>query len=307
MLLSHDQNPRDGRLGSRAGLALLTVLGRRLGRRLSLAVLLLLAGWAAAGLQPGGTAADEERLGLAAFGVSAGFPAYQTYALNASMQYRFIGLALRATWTTDAGVYGALALRGYPPIPGSPVPVFLELGVGSHRGGLTSFAAAGAHLPLAQHVRLDLEAGAARVPLLDDHQFVPFLSLGVSCAFAFDISEPLERSRTRRAEEARQRREAAGIGCEAEPDPSLLSGAVSSTVSAFLRDARATYGSLYTNLDYSYDIVEIEVDGARASATIRYEGSVTEIASGKKITAAGSASASYRWNGCSWRRTSIDY
>lgn len=246
-------------------------------------------------------------LGVAAFGVSGGFPAYQAYALDASMQYRYFGLAARGSWTSSAGIYASLGLRGYPPIPGSPVPVFLSAGVGAHRGGLTSFAAAGVHVPLTQHMRLELQAGAARVPLLDRYNTVPYLSLGTSYAFSFDLSPTVETSEARRVEEARERAMATGIGCEGEPDPSMVSSAVSSTVSEFLRDAQATYGSLYRNLRYSYEITDTEIVGDTASASIRYEGSVTEIASGKQITASGSASAKYRWNGCSWRRTSIDY
>lgn len=276
--------------------------------RTVLSAILLLGGSVGAQQQPTTTqAAVEGQLGLASFGVSVGFPAYQTYALNASMQYRYVGIAARTTWTSSAGFYGSLALRGYPPVPGSPVPVFVELGIGSHRGGLTSFAAAGAHVPLTQHLRLDLEVGGARVPLLDEYDYVPFLSVGTSYAFSFDISETLTRSRTRREEEARERRAATGVDCGLEPDAARLSGAVSDTVRDFLRDARATYGSLYDNLEYSYDLVETDVDGDTASARIEYQGSATEIATGKTISASGSASARYHWNGCSWRRTGIDY
>ena len=279
-------------------------------RFLPLLLVLMVAAHAwAAGEADEGTVSGEvtERLGVVAFGVSGGFPAYQAYAVDASMQYRYLGIAARGSWTSSAGVYGSLEVRGYPPIPGSPVPVFLSAGVGSHRAGLTSFAAAGVHVPLAQHIRLDLQAGAVRVPLLDQYDFVPYLSIGTSYAFSFDISPALETSRARRAEEARERAVATGIGCEGEPEPSMVNSAVSSTVSAFLRDAQATYGSLYRNLQYSYEITDTDVDGDKASARIRYEGSATEVASGRTISASGSASARYRWNGCSWRRTSLNY
>ncbi|HEX7003740.1 MAG TPA: hypothetical protein VF168_06105 [Trueperaceae bacterium] len=254
-----------------------------------------------------GSTSEPEVLGLAAVGVSAGFPAFQAYALNASVQYRFVGLATRATWTADAGVYGSLALRGYPPIPGSPVPVFLEAGLGSHSGGAVPFLAAGGHIPLGRRLRLDIEAGAASVPLLDQRQVVPFLSAGVSYAFAFDPSHALSTRRADREAEARERVMARGGDCGLEPDGAKVGRAVAATVSGFLRDARATYGSLYTNLSYSYDIEEIEVNGDRASASISYQGTVTEIATGKTISASGSASARFRWNGCSWSRTGVSY
>ncbi|MEX2542015.1 MAG: hypothetical protein WD314_09400 [Trueperaceae bacterium] len=293
--------------------------GRRKGRRngrgasprrrlICLALFALMSGAALAQESRGDRAEAEPVLGLASFGVSAGFPAYQTLALNAAVQYRYFGLAVRGSWSSAAGVYGAFALRGYPPVPGMPVPVFLEAGVGGHAGGAVPFAAIGAHVPLAQRLRLDLEAGAARVPLLDRTNTVPFLSLGLSYAFSFDVAELVASGRNGPASATGTLDGTGpGLACDLEPDESQLGSAMSATISEFLRDARATYGSLYTGLAYSYDVRDQRVDGQSAVVSLTYRGSVTEIASGKRISASGSATARYRWNGCSWRRTGLNY
>jgi hypothetical protein len=278
-------------------------------RLMCLSMVVLLSGAALAQeAGPGEDEAPEPLLGVASFGVSAGFPAYQTLALNAALQYRFFGLAVRGSWSPAAGVYGAFALRGYPPVPGAPVPLFVEAGVGGHAGGAVPFASIGAHVPLAQRVRLDLEAGAVLVPLLDRSNTVPFLSLGVSYAFSFDVAELIAANRNGSAS-ATGAGDGTGPGqvCDLKPDESQLGSAVSATISDFLRDARATYGSLYSGLDYSYGIRSQRVNGPNAVVSIGYRGSVTEIASGKRISASGSAAARYRWNGCSWSLTGLDY
>ena len=250
----------------------------------------------------------DETLGVAAFGISAGFPAYQTVAGNFSVQVEHFGIAFRAAYTGNAGIYAGIGMRGYPPIPGLPVPVFAELGAGVHRGGFAPYAAVGSHVPLSQNMRLDIQAGAARVPLLDSYNTAPFLSVGVSYAFAFDPSElsadvedlsPVARERIRRS---------SGYvpDCGLEPDPGQLSRAVSDTVEGFLRDARASYGSLYRNLKYNYSTSR-SVNGDSATVTVSYSGSVIERATGDRVSASGKAKISFRWNGCGWQRTSLEY
>lgn len=248
----------------------------------------------------------EGETGLVSFGVSAGFPAFQTLALNGSVQYRYFGAALRAAWTPAAGPYVGLAARGYPPVPGVPVPVFGQLGVGVHQGGTVVTAAVGAQVPLAPRVRMDIEAGVAAVPLLDDREIVPFVSLGVSYAFAIDLSAP--RSELPTSPASREPAEVSEtVTCSGTPDEEQLRSAVAATVRDFVRDAQATYGSLYDDPRYSYEIDEITVQGNDAEVSITYQGSVVEIATGARIEATGSASGTFRWNGCSWRRTSISY
>jgi hypothetical protein len=101
----------------------------------------------------------------------------------------------------------------------------------------------------------------------------------------------------------------AGASCAEPrpPDEAALRGALKRTVANFLDSARATYGSVYADLEYSYDITATRVSGDNGSVTIHYSGSVRNIASGQREHASGTASASFRWYGCGWSRTGIDY
>ena len=75
----------------------------------------------------------------------------------------------------------------------------------------------------------------------------------------------------------------------------------------FVADARATYGSLYRSLRYDLDRGSPDIDGEVAVYDLDYDGSVIEIATGERISASGSATATFRWNGCSWRLSDLDY
>src|SRR5690606_7022529 len=81
----------------------------------------------AAGEAPA-TGEEEPTLALAAVGLSAGFPSYQTVAPTVSLQSGHFGVQAKASWT-PAGPYLGLQLRGYPPVP-VPVPVFVGVGGG---------------------------------------------------------------------------------------------------------------------------------------------------------------------------------
>ena len=241
---------------------------------------------------------------LGAFGVSAGFPSYQTVAGYFSAQYQYVGFQVKASYTA-VGPYVALELRGYPPVP-VPVPLFVGIGGGYYGGNVTYFGTLGAHVPLSLHFRLDLEGGVANVPLLAQRTWVPYLSVGVSYAFPFvpthggyapEAAGPLAVAGT------------PGPVCEKsdKPDRGMLLQAFSGTVKGFLDSARATYGSIYTDLRYSFDITSVRISGDHGVIKIHYSGSVRAIATGKRESASGSASAIYRWNGCGWSTVSVSY
>lgn len=243
--------------------------------------------------------------GVAAFGVTAGFPAYRTMAASVSLQQQFAGLALRGGWTPWAGPFAGASLRAYPPLP-VPAPTYLAAGANASRAGVAPFAAAGAHVPVSRNWRVDLEAGAAWTPLLDERQVAPYLTVGVSFATSVEIREAPEYGDGATT----------GIGasapapaCEVEgpPEPAGLSGAVARTVSAFLEDARATYGSVYTGLRYDYELASTDLSGRDASVRVDYEGSVQPIAGGARQSASGMATVDFQWNGCGWRRTGLSY
>lgn len=116
-------------------------------------------------------AAGESVPALVAIGVSGGFPSYQTVAVAASLQVRFVGAQVKGSWT-PGGPYFALQLRAYPPLA-TPVPVFIGLGAGLYGRSVSYHAALGAHVPLGVALRLDAEAGIASVPLLGTRNWAP--------------------------------------------------------------------------------------------------------------------------------------
>lgn len=251
-------------------------------------------------------AGEEAVPALVAVGVDGGFPAYRTVALRASLQVRYVGVAARLGWGPGSGAYVGGTLRGYPPIPGSPLPVWIGGGLGATSAGATPFAAVGAHVPVAPRWRVDVEAGVAFPELLDDRTVAPHVALGVSYAFAtsLDTSEPEASAAAPRDPAERY----AGARCEpTEPDPSRLRSALNDTVDDFIDDLRATYGSLYTGLSYSVRVRDRDVDGDVARLTVRYRGSVREIATGERHSTSGEAEATFRWNGCEWRRAGLSY
>ena len=240
---------------------------------------------------------------LGAFGVSAGFPSYQTVAGYFSAQYRYLGFQLKGGYT-PVGPYVGLELRGYPPVP-VPVPLFVGIGGGYYGGNVTYFGTLGAHVPLSLDVRLDLEAGVANVPLLARRSWAPYLSIGLSYAFPFVPTHggygPKAAGHLSVAGDA--------VTCEPTdtPDVSQLLPAFHRTLKGFLDSARATYGSIYTDLHYSFTITSTHISGKRGVVKIRYSGSVRTIATGKKESASGTATATYRWNGCSWSTEDVSY
>lgn len=243
---------------------------------------------------------------IGAFGVTAGFPSYQTVAVSFSVQSQFVGLQLKGS-LTPVGPYFGFQLRGYPPVP-FPVPVYVGAGAGFYGPNTTLFAVVGAHVPLSLAMRLDVEGGVAQVPLLEKRQIVPYVSLGVSYAFPLPAAPPpgqVTAIDTVRGD---------GFGGKVvacaevtEPDRGALRGAVKRTVREFLDSARATYGSIYTGLRYDYDIVDTSVSGDIGTVEVKYSGSVKTIANGERESASGTATARYRWTGCAWRPAGLRY
>jgi hypothetical protein len=252
------------------------------------------------GTEVTGTDTDDEVL-LGSFGLSTGFPGYQQLAVSAGVQYRFVGLALKGGYTA-AGPYLGFALRAYPPIPG-PVPLFVSTGLGFY-GDSTAFElTAGGHVPIAENFRVNIEAGASRVTAFGDSQWLPFVSAGISYVVPFI---PDAQSAQRSSQGLRST--AAGRSdCGLPPDEGALTSAFSRTLTRFIANGRATYAGTYTDLDYSYRIIDVSVSGDSGSVTIEYEGSVRTILGGHVEQASGTASASFHWNGCGWSRTSLDY
>lgn len=242
------------------------------------------------------------RHALASFGVSGGFPGYRTITGKMAVQYRFVGVALEGSYTR-VGPYIGVALRGYPPLP-VPVPAYASVGVGFYGQSSALGLTVGAHVPLAERLRLDVEGGASRVSIMGNAQWLPQVSVGLSYVIPFDPTTPLARREKRREEQVAV---ALNRPVCVEPNEGSLLAAFGRTLSDFLDNAIATYGSNYSGFSYEYDITRVNLGDRSGSVTIRYSGEAQEAGSGKTVRASGTASASFRWNGCSWRRTSLNY
>lgn len=287
-----------------------------------LVVALLGAPWAmaqpaAVGGEPGGANAGPGASGagtdlvaadsvsaLASFGVQFGFPAYRTAALSAGLQARFVGVAV-GVGGGPGGVALGLQVRAYPPIP-IPLPIYLAGGVDLYAGRVAPHVALGAHVPLGGGWRIDVQAGAAWTPLLDETRVVPLLGVGASYAVPLVLPTGGDGAPSSSAGATGQR--AAVPGCEpGPPDLAALDAALADTVRRFVADAVAAYGSVYRDLRYRTSVVERRVEGDRATLTVAYAGSVVEILTGRSVEASGEAEADFHWDGCRWRRTGLRY
>lgn len=239
----------------------------------------------------------------AAFGVVFGFPGYRTVGVAASLQAGAVGAAAHAAWGSAGLAFGA-QVRAYPPVPW-PLPTYLAAGADVYAGRVAPYAAVGAHVPLAQRWRLDLEGGVAWTPLLDRRQAAPYLSLGVSTAVAVGLAPAL-------ADAAAPDQAGAATNvvraCAPEaPDPARLDAALAATVRAFVTDATATFGSVYRDLDYRLTVLRRDVRGDVATVAVAYEGQVVERLTGRAVTAAGTAEVDFRWRRCGWVRSALRY
>lgn len=276
---------------------------------LLLAVMLSVATAMAQAVPPAGdpstetvTAATDTVPAVGAFGVQFGFPAYRTAAVSASLQARFVGFVVRVGGG-PGGVTIGLAARAYLPLP-LPLPTYLAAGVDAYAGRFAPSLAVGAHLPIAERWRLDLEVGAAWVPVLDEVRLTPVVAVGVSYAMPLELAPAAAGEGPSGAPGA----DRGATSCVAgPPDPGALDAALAATVARFVTDAVATYGSVYRGLRYATSVQRTVVDEARATLVVAYDGSVVEILTGREVAAAGTAEVDFRWDGCRWLRTALRY
>ena len=253
-----------------------------------------------------GTDADLPKLAIATFGLAAGFPGYQLYSVRASIQREALGLAVRGSYTS-IGPYISLAGRYYLPIP-IPVPTYLSVEGGLFAGRAVYGATAGGHIPLGRNVSLDIEGGASRVTLLGEPQILPNISVGISYRVPFDTGDTAGTG-DRDPLTAAGERATPAPGCvePQEPDRGMLAGAFRDEVRKFLAEAKVVYAGTYKDLEYRYTLTRRTVENSRGRVRASYEGSVTEILTGKRVHASGDVNATFRWTGCSWRLVDADY
>lgn len=246
--------------------------------------------------------ASAERPVLLGVGVHTGFPGFNRFGVQATMQYRFFGMALKAA-PTAAGLYFGATLRGYVPLGGF-VPLYLGVGGGVYGESSELHLVLGGHVPIAEQFRLDLEAGAARVSAFDSANWLPWVSVGVSYTI------PVAASDFRPGSGAPSTRTPLGPGSSlalcGEPTESSLLSAFSRTLNSLVRNAEATYAGSYTDLQYNYRITDTNITGTSGYVAISYSGSVRIVGGGRE-SASGSASASFEWTGCGWSRADISY
>lgn len=247
---------------------------------------------------------EDAPLGLFAVGFTAGFPSYQTVALTASLQARYVGLQLKGS-ITPVGPYFGVQLRGYPPIP-VPLPIYVGVGAGVYGSNVSYLGVIGTHVPLGKALRLDVEGGVANLPLLGERTWAPHLAVGLSYAFPVDLSAGPGQGE---AEGGNESAVMASGACPVptEPDKDQIGDVIARIVKDWIDSARASYGSVYTGLSYSYRIASSRVSGNTASVSVSYRGSVQEILTGKRHHASGTASATLKWDGCGWSATSVKY
>lgn len=241
----------------------------------------------------GETAPDYSVLVDVGFGV--GWPGYQLYHVNVGLQKEQFGIAFRGS-LTEAGPYVSAAARYYTPIP-IPVPTFVSLGAGVLVDRPVYFGSLGAHIPVyGPDVRLTLEAGASYQTVFDQGQILPYVSLGFSYAFIINAA-PISKEELARRELERSR----PANCEpTEADKSKLRSSLSRAVKREVRQAKASYAGVYKNMNYSYSIKDIEIEGDRARITARYSASATQVLNGKRISGSGTILVRMSWNGCGW-------
>ena len=228
-------------------------------------------------------------------GLGAGWPGYQLYQFNVTLQKDAFGIAFRGSWT-EAGPYISAAGRYYTPIP-IPVPTFVSIGAGVLVDSPVYFASLGAQLPVyGPDVRLTLEAGASYQTVFQRSQVLPYVSAGLSYSFIIDAA-PISKEERAKRELERSR----PANCEpTEPDKSKLRSSLDRAVKREIRQAKASYAGVYKNVNYSYSVKDIEYDGDKARVTAKYSASATQVVNGKRISGSGTIIVKMRWNGCGW-------
>lgn len=250
--------------------------------------------------------AGEATPALFSVGLATGFPTYQAATVAIGAQMEFVGLQLKGGYTA-AGAYFGAQVRGYPPFP-VPVPVYFGVGGGVYGSNNSFHIAVGTHIPVTEHIRIDLEAGMANVPLLNERTWAPHIAAGVSYTIAVETGTASSGAASATGAATRESMPASVGSCE--PEESNLTqvpSVVQATIDDMILSARATYGSTYTDLQYSYSITDVAADGDAADVTINYSGSVRNRLNGQVESASGEAGVALSWTGCHWRAGNVWY
>lgn len=96
----------------------------------------------------------------------------------------------------------------------------------------------------------------------------------------------------------------APVTCSSFDETGLLA-AFDGALAAFIADATATYGDQYENLHYQLSSKSGVIEGEQGTVTTNYNGTVQELSTGQAVSANGTITAIFTWDGCSWQV--VDY
>jgi hypothetical protein len=88
-------------------------------------------------------------------------------------------------------------------------------------------------------------------------------------------------------------------------DEAGLLAAFDGALSSFLADATATYGTQYQGLQYQLSSKSATITAEQGAVTASYTGTVQELSTGEDVSANGTLSATFTWDGCTWQL--VDY
>lgn len=98
--------------------------------------------------------------------------------------------------------------------------------------------------------------------------------------------------------------DAAPVSCSSFDEAGLFA-AFDGALAAFLSDASATYGSQYENLNYELSSKTGSITGEQGTVSTNYSGTVKELSTGQDVSANGTITATFNWDGCAWQL--LDY
>jgi hypothetical protein len=98
--------------------------------------------------------------------------------------------------------------------------------------------------------------------------------------------------------------DAAPVVCSSLGEAGLLA-AFDSALAVFLSGATATYGNRYENLQYELSSKQGVINGEQGIVTTSYSGTVKELSTDQDVSANGTITATFNWDGCTWQL--VDY
>lgn len=110
----------------------------------------------------------------------------------------------------------------------------------------------------------------------------------------------------------------ATASCPAAPDAFSLAAAFGMAVRDLVARETPGYRDRYYGLTYGYDVRSEDLSGVgggggpgtgtvSGTVTASYHGTAYEMRSGKAVSRSGTATATFRWSGCSWLLGSLQY